>query len=60
MRFGLPHHPKCHQNIANSAPHDTNQLGTCTIALWTFVMMELILLFMEEMEKLMQPMTTVL
>jgi hypothetical protein len=53
-RFGLPHHAKCHQNIANSAPRAPNRLGTHTTALWTFLMMELVLLSMEEMEKMMQ------
>jgi hypothetical protein len=60
MRFGSPHHAKYHQNIANSAPHNPNRLGTRTIALWTFLMMELMLLLMEEMERLMQLLTTVL
>jgi hypothetical protein len=59
-RFGLPHHAKCRQNIANSMPHAPNRLGTHTTALWTFPMMELVLLPMEEMETLMQLMTTVL
>jgi hypothetical protein len=58
--FGSPHHAKCHLNIANSAPRAPNRLGTRTTALWTFLMIELVLLSMEEMEKLMQLMTTVL
>jgi hypothetical protein len=60
MRFGSPHHAKCHQNIANSAPHDPNRLGTHTKALWTFLKMDPILLLMEEMDKLMELMTTLL
>jgi hypothetical protein len=58
--FGLPHHAKCHQNIANSTPHGPNPLGTHTKALWTFLKMDPILLLMEEMEKLMELMTTLL
>jgi hypothetical protein len=59
-RFGSPHHAKCHQNIANSVPHDPNRLGTHTKALSTFLKMDPILLLMEEMEKLMDLMTTLL
>jgi hypothetical protein len=58
--FCSPHHAKCHQNIANSAPHDPNRLGTHTKALGTFLKMDPILLLMEEMEKLMELMTTLL
>jgi hypothetical protein len=47
-RFGLPHHAKCHQNLANSAPHGPNSLGTRSKPLWTFLMMNPILLLMEE------------
>jgi hypothetical protein len=54
--FGLPHHAKCHQNIANSAPHNPNRLGKHTKALWTFLKMDPILLLIEEMEKLMKVM----
>jgi hypothetical protein len=60
MHFGLPHYAKYDQNIANSMPHAPNRLGMHTTALWTFPIMELVLLLMEEMEKLMQLMTTVL
>jgi hypothetical protein len=56
MHFGSPHHVKRHQNLANSAPHGPNSLGTRTKPLWTFLMMHLILLLMEEMEKLMKVM----
>jgi hypothetical protein len=55
-RFGSPHHAKCHQNFANSAPHGPNSLGTCSKPLWIFLMMDPILLLMEEMEKLMKVM----
>jgi hypothetical protein len=53
-RFGLPYLAKCHHNIANPVPHDPNWLGTDTKALWTILKMDLILLLMEEMEKLME------
>jgi hypothetical protein len=56
MRFGSPHHAKCHQNLANSTPHDPNSLGTRSKPLWTFPKMDLTLLLMEEMEKLMKVM----
>jgi hypothetical protein len=55
-RFGSPHHPKCHQNIANPTLHAPNRLETRTKPLRTFPMMDLILLLMEEMEKLMEVM----
>jgi hypothetical protein len=50
MRFGLPHDAKCHQNLANTAPHGPNNLGTRSKLLWTFLKMDPILLLMEEME----------
>jgi hypothetical protein len=59
MRFGLPHHAKCHQNLANSAPHGPNSLGTRSKPLWTFLKMDLTLLLMEEMEKVMKVMDPV-
>jgi hypothetical protein len=58
--FGLPYLAKCHQNIANTAPHHPNRLGMHTKPLWTFLMMDLILLLMEEMEMLMEQMKEVL
>jgi hypothetical protein len=54
--FGSPHHAKCHQNLANSAPHAPNSLGTRSKPLLTFLKMDLTLLLMEEMEKLMKVM----
>jgi hypothetical protein len=60
MRSGSPHHAKCHQNLTNSAPHGPNSLGTRSKPLWTFLMIDLTLLLMEEMEKLIEPMTTAL
>jgi hypothetical protein len=54
MRFGLPHHAKCHQNTPNPTLHAPNRLEMRTKHLWTFLAMDLILLPMEEMEKLME------
>jgi hypothetical protein len=56
MHFGLPHHAKYHQNLANSGPHGPSSLGMRSKPLWTFPKMDLTLLFMEEMEKLMKVM----
>jgi hypothetical protein len=58
-RSGSPHDAKCHQNLANSAPHGPNSLGTRSKPFWTFPKMDLILLLMEEMEKLMKVMDSV-
>jgi hypothetical protein len=60
MYFGLPYHMKCHQNITNPMLHTPNQLEMDTKPLWTFLAMDLILLLMEEMEKLMELMKEVL
>jgi hypothetical protein len=60
MHFALPHLAKCHPNIANSTLHDPNRLETRTKPLWTFLKMNLILLLMEEMEKLMELMARAL
>jgi hypothetical protein len=60
MHFGLPHLVKCYQNITNSMPCAPKWLGTHTTALWTFLMMKLVLLSMKAMEKLMQLITIVL
>jgi hypothetical protein len=49
-RCGSPHHAKCHQNLANSAPHGRNSLGTRSKPLWTFPKTDPILLLMEETE----------
>jgi hypothetical protein len=59
-RFGLPRHAKCHPNIANSTLHDPHRLETRTKPLWTFLKMNLILLPLEEMEKLMELMARAL
>jgi hypothetical protein len=59
-RFRLPHHAKCRQNIANSAPHAPKPLGTRSKLLWTFRTMEFTFLSMEEMTELMEVMTTLL
>jgi hypothetical protein len=58
-RFGSPHHAKCHQNLANSAPHGPNSLGMRSKPLWTFLKIDLPLLLMEEMEKLIKVMDSV-
>jgi hypothetical protein len=50
MHFGSPHHAKYHQNLANSTPHSPNSLGMRSKPLWTFLMMDLSLLLMEEIE----------
>jgi hypothetical protein len=60
MRFGLPHHAKCHPNIANSAPHDPNRLGTRSKLLWTLRTMETTFPLMEEMDQPMEVITTLL
>jgi hypothetical protein len=54
MCFGLPHHVKCHQNITNSMLYTPNQLEIHTKHLWTFLMKDLILLPMQEMNMLME------
>jgi hypothetical protein len=59
-RFGSPHHAKCHQNIANPMLHAPNRLEMRTQPLWTFLMMDLILLPMEEMEEMMEVMARVI
>jgi hypothetical protein len=59
-RFGLPHHAKYHPNIANSTLHDPNRLETRTKPLWTFLKINLILLLMEETQKLMELMARAL
>jgi hypothetical protein len=51
---------KCHQNLANSAPHGPTSLEMHSKPLWTFPKMELPLPLMEEMEKLMKVMDSVL
>jgi hypothetical protein len=54
MHFGLPHHAKYHQNIANPMLGAPNWLEMRTKPLWTFLTMDVFLLPMEEMEKLMK------
>jgi hypothetical protein len=54
--FGLPHHAKCYQNIANPMLYTPHWLEIHTKPLWTFLMMDLIVLLIEEMETLMEPM----
>jgi hypothetical protein len=51
---------KCHENIGNPTLHAPNPLKMRTKPLWTFLVMDLILLLMEEMEKLMELITTLL
>jgi hypothetical protein len=59
-RFRLPHHVKCRQNIANSAPDAPKPLGMRSKLLWTLRTMEITFPLMEEMEKLMEVMITLL
>jgi uncharacterized protein YhhL (DUF1145 family) len=60
MHFGLPHLVKYDPHITNSMLHNPNQLEMHTKPLWTFLIMDLILLLIEEMEILIELMKEVL